>query len=126
MGQAMGDQEPGGVAATGRAFGGPAHLAPAVREVLGWSREDRIAYAQSKRWINYTRAVEALKALTDLLAAPRTLPAPGLLLCGRSGNGKSTILDRFRAAHPATSRVEGQTSCPVLAMEVPTAPTETR
>lgn len=126
MGEVVGDQGPGGVAATGRASDGPAHLAPAVREVLGWSREDRIAYARSKRWINYTRAVEALKAMTDLLAAPRTLPAPGLLLCGQSGSGKSTILDRFRAAYPATSRVDGRTSCPVLAMEMPTDPTETR
>lgn len=126
MGQAADDQQAGGAVAGVRVPGGPAHLAPPVREVLDWSREDRIAYARADRWINHTRAVEALKALSDLMAAPRTTPAPGLLLCGRSGNGKSTILDRFRAAHPATSRVDGQTSCPVLAMEVPTDPTETR
>ncbi len=126
MGQAAEDQDAGGAIAVARVPGGPSHLAPPVREVLGWSREDRIAYAMTNRWINHTRAAEALKALSDLMAAPRTAPAPGLLLCGQSGSGKSTILDRFRAAHPATSRVDGQTSCPVLAMEVPTDPTETR
>lgn len=126
MQQAADGQGTGGTAAGGRAPGGLAHLAPPIREVLGWPREERIAYAKADRWINHTRAVEAMKVLSDLMAAPRTTPAPGLLLCGQSGSGKSTILDRFRAAHPATSRTDGQTACPVLAMEVPTDPTETR
>lgn len=120
------DQKADGAPVGRQAPDGPAHLAPEVRGVLGWSRDDRIAYAKAEQWINHTRAVEALRALSDLMAAPRTAPAPGLLLCGQSGNGKSTLLDRFRSAHPPTSLADGRTSCPVLAVEVPHDPTETR
>lgn len=49
MGQTADDQGVDGVVAMERVPGGPVHLAPPVREVLDWSREDRIAYARTSR-----------------------------------------------------------------------------
>ena len=48
MGQTADDQGVDGVVAMERVPGGPVHLAPPVREVLDWSREDRIAYARAR------------------------------------------------------------------------------
>lgn len=103
-----------------------AHLTANVREVMGSSQQERIAYAKTDRWVNYTHGADALKAMNDVLTAPRgNASAPGVLLCGQSGNGKTTLLNRFRAEHPATTSGNGL-SCPVLAMEIPVNPTEAR
>jgi hypothetical protein len=104
----------------------PAHVEPQVAAALSLSAEERVAYAQQDRWIGYSRAQEALRALSDLLNHPRTLRMPNILLVGQSGNGKSTIIDKFRELHPVTMQEGGEALAPVVVMGMPSEPSETR
>ena len=102
------------------------HLELSVRSAMSLPTEERIAVAQQDRWIGYTRAHEALNALSDLLSHPRTLRMPNLLLVGESGNGKTTVVERFRELHPVVAQPGGEPLMPVLAMSMPSEPVETR
>lgn len=102
------------------------HLAPHVEALLAMTREERIFAAQEDMWIGYDQANLALAALEDLLAAPRNARTMNMLLAGRSGNGKSSVIARFRSLHPVTTREEGHALAPVIAMGMPSEPSETR
>lgn len=102
------------------------HLAPGVVPALSFSTEERIHFAQRDHWIDYPRAKEALALLEDLLGYPRTLRMPNLLLVGDSGNGKSTIIERFRDQHPIAVQPTGEPLAPLVVMNMPSEPSETR
>lgn len=102
------------------------HLEPSVRFAMSFSTEDRIAFAQQDRWIGYSKAQDALGALSDLLMHPRTLRMPNLLLVGESGNGKTTIMEKFRELHPVLSQPSGEPLIPVVLMGMPSEPVEAR
>lgn len=102
------------------------HLEPAVRDVMSFPTEERVAFAQQDRWIGYTRAQEAIHALSDLLSHPRTVRMPNLLLVGESGNGKTTIIEKFRDLHPVVAQPGGEPLLPVAVMCMPSEPVETR
>jgi AAA+ superfamily predicted ATPase len=102
------------------------HLHSDAREAMDLPTEDRIACALEDRWIGYTKAQQALQTLSDLLAHPRTLRMPNMLLVGRSGNGKSTIIAKFRELHPIQMSEGGQARAPVVVVEMPSEPSETR
>lgn len=102
------------------------HLEPSVRNAMSLPADDRIAFAQQDRWIGYTRAQEALNTLSDLLSHPRTLRMPNLLLVGESGNGKTTVIERFRELHPVAAQPGGEPLMPVLVMSMPSEPVEAR
>ncbi len=103
-----------------------AHLEATVRSAMSLPTEERVAFAQQDRWIGYTRAQEALRSLSDLLAHPRTLRMPNLLLVGDSGNGKTTIIDKFRELHPVMPQPGGEPLIPVVVMGMPSEPVEAR
>ncbi len=103
-----------------------AHLGPAARMAVHLPQEERIAFARALHYVPYTRAEQALQTLADLLEHPRTLRMPNLLLVGESGNGKTTVLDRFRGMHPVSSRSGGEALAPVITMQMPSEPSETR
>ncbi|MBK9493909.1 MAG: TniB family NTP-binding protein [Xanthomonadales bacterium] len=102
------------------------HLEPFVRSAMSLSTEERITFAQQDRWIGHTKAQEALRSLSDLLTHPRTVRMPNLLLVGESGNGKTTIIERFRELHPVVSQPGGEPSMPVVVMGMPSEPVEAR
>lgn len=102
------------------------HLHPDVRQYLQYSREERINYIWQTHWIGYGRATEALNTLSDLLARPKTLRMPNLLLVADSDNGKSTIVNEFRERNPATPCEGDQSRIPVVVMDMPSEPSETR
>ena len=102
-----------------------AHLRGKALEALELDPEDRVAFARSDRWIGYPKATEALRFMDDLLARPRTGSMPCMLLLGRSGNGKSTILKRFTGAHPPVVRTTGEVTGSVLGMELSPGASET-
>ncbi|MBU0912702.1 MAG: TniB family NTP-binding protein [Gammaproteobacteria bacterium] len=102
------------------------HLEPIVWNAMTLPMEERIAFAHQDRWIGYTRAQEAINTLSDLLSHPRTVRMPNLLLVGESGNGKTTIIDRFRELHPVAAAGGGEPLMPVVVMGMPSEPNESR
>lgn len=102
------------------------HLEADVMRAVTLPLDERIEYALQDRWIGYSRAHQALQTLADLLAHPRNLRMPNLLLVGESGNGKSTIAAKFKEQHPVTVQPGGEALAPVLSMEMPSEPNETR
>ncbi len=100
------------------------HLDASVVEALEYTKADRIAFCQSDRWIGYTRATQILDQLDQLLVYPKSLRMPNLLIVGRSGNGKSSILERFIRRHPVQTNETGAPLAPVLYIEMPETPDE--
>jgi len=102
------------------------HLIPDAKQLLELPTEQRVEAALRDRWIGYPRAHEALERLADLVNHPATLRMPNLLLVGDSGNGKSTILERFSSQHQVQEREDGSPYCPVVSVEMPSEPNEGR
>ena len=103
------------------------HLSQAAQKALRLPDDQRIERISGARWIGYTRAQEILTKLGDLLTYPRQPRMPNLLLYGATGNGKTMIINRFLARHPADDNPEGEAAVvPVLAVQAPPLPSERR
>lgn len=103
------------------------HLSESAREALQLPDDQRIARITGARWIGYTRAQDILTKLDDLLVYPRQPRMPNLLLYGATGNGKTMIINRFIARHPAHDNPDGDAVVvPVLAVQAPPLPSESR
>jgi len=100
------------------------HLDSEVIEALTLPLPERIAFCQADRWVGYTRASQILKQLDQLLVYPKTLRMPSILLVGRSGNGKTSILERFINRHPVLITETGSPMAPILRIEMPETPAE--
>lgn len=101
------------------------HLDPEVAEALTLPTPERVEFCRADRWVGYTRATHILKQLDQLLIYPKTLRMPNLLLVGRSGNGKSSILERFAHRHPVQITATGSPIAPLLHIQMPDTPDET-
>ena len=100
------------------------HLNPGTRNALELPIEERVWFAREDRWIGYSAANAALAAMADLIRRPRTTTSPAMLLLGRPGNGKTTILDRFASQfEPRTTR-DGDLVIDVVRMAMPAGATE--
>jgi hypothetical protein len=105
------------------------HLHDSARGYAGESNEVRIRHIRSERWITYERAEAALQQLDDLLTFPKRTRMPNLLLVGPTNNGKTMILEKFRRSHPptaASATEHGAADVPVLMVQMPAAPDESR
>ena len=103
------------------------HLLEAVRPVALGPDEGRIAHLRIDRWIDYPRAAAALETLEDLLSTPGRARMPCLLLHGASGMGKTMLVDKFVRAHkPRYDPRQGIEKRPIIAMQMPTTPSERR
>lgn len=100
------------------------HLTLEVAGALALPRSERIAFAQGDRWVGYTRATQILAQLDQLVIYPKTLRMPNVLIVGRSGNGKSSILERFVKRHPVELSPSGSPIAPLLYIEMPETPDE--
>ncbi|WP_346825032.1 TniB family NTP-binding protein (plasmid) [Ralstonia solanacearum] len=105
-----------------------AHLAPEARAALELPDEQRIAFLAEDRWIDYPRARKALRELEHLLTCPQRTRMPSLLIHGESNIGKSMIIQKFLRDHPRRefNHDTGMLQLDVLAVEMPSAPTERR
>jgi len=105
------------------------HLHDSARGYASESNEVRIRHIRSERWITYARAEAALLQLDDLLTFPKRTRMPNLLLVGPTNNGKTMILEKFRRSHPptaASATEHGAADVPVLMVQMPAAPDESR
>lgn len=98
------------------------HLAAEVVPVLELSKAERKTFCREDRWIGYTRATEILGELDDLVNYPRGLRMPNVLVVGRSGNGKSSIIEHFSNSHGVRVTESGGPILPVLRIEMPDTP----
>lgn len=96
------------------------HLLPEVAEVALLSNEERFGFIDTDRWLPYKRANDVIEKLEDLLKRPRISRPRNIMLVGRSGNGKSHILDRFSELHPGIPNMDGPNIlAPVMQLETP-------
>jgi hypothetical protein len=105
------------------------HLHASVRALAAEDAETRIRRIRMDRWIAYARAESALIAFEDLLAFPRRTRMPNLLLVGPTNNGKTMIVEKFRRSHPPVTACDsdnGIASIPVVRVQMPAGPDETR
>lgn len=102
------------------------HLHPELRSTLTLPVGERVELIRQGSWINYPRATQVLTKLDDLMHQPRKHRMLNMLLVGASGNGKTTVIERFEASHPVHSTEDGDTRVPVVVMDMPSEPSETR
>lgn len=103
--------------------GSAGHLHESVRPYLHMSDNDRITFIESRRWIGYPRAVQILDQMEHLLRYPKNHRMPNLLVVGRTNNGKTVIVNKFAANHPADENEQGNgVSVPVLSFRMPPVP----
>lgn len=100
------------------------HLDERIRALMSEPTPVRIAACRQDRWIKYQRAADILDALEALVVHPRSMRMPNVLVAGRSGNGKSSIINRFVKLHPPTQSPTGGPVVTVLRAEVPGSPDE--
>jgi type II secretory pathway predicted ATPase ExeA len=103
------------------------HLFPASRPTAALSAEERIRRIRADRWINYSRAQQALEKLEALLAFPQRARMPNLLIVGASGMGKTMIVEKFARDHPSHfDSVTGRMNMPVIVVQMVPGPDEAR
>lgn len=106
-----------------------AHLHSTIRPLAEEDNESRIRRIRTDRWITYRRAEAALIAMEDLLSFPKRTRMPNLLLVGPTNNGKTMIVEKFRRAHPPipkSAAPAGALTIPVLKVQMPAGPDESR
>jgi len=103
------------------------HLSSKAQSLLQHSKEDRIASIRSNRWIGYSQANKILEHLEDLLSHPKTSRMPNSLLISATNNGKTAILERFKALHVDKEDNSGEYQpLSVLYIQCPPVPDERR
>jgi type II secretory pathway predicted ATPase ExeA len=101
------------------------HLLPAAAAELDRSAEERISRLRRSPWIGYTKAQTILERMEHLLEHPGSHRMPNLLLVGDTNNGKTMLIRRFAALHPAEAGELGLKRR-VLLIQAPPIPDERR
>lgn len=79
---------------TGEANG--AHLRESIRWMINSPKEARIQKANQDIWVSYPIADRIFKAIDNMVKIPRGIQSPCLLVSGKSGAGKSCIIDQLK------------------------------
>lgn len=100
-------------------------LTPRARELLGAPDDVRLEHIKKPVFINYERSRSILGQLEAMLLHPITNRPPNVLIVSPSKNGKTEILKRFMADHPAQEQRDGDVIfAPVVFAEAPPGPDE--
>jgi type II secretory pathway predicted ATPase ExeA len=105
------------------------HLHAATRPFADEDVQSRTRRIRTDRWIGYAQATGAIAEMEELLTFPKRMRMPNLLLVGQTNNGKTMIVEKFRRAHKITSAkntANGVAIVPVLRMQMPAGPDESR
>lgn len=101
------------------------HLLPTTRQIAAQDDAVRLEYLHSQRWVSYERAEQILERMDDLLKHPTVPRMPGMLVVGRSNNGKTSLIQHFLNSHPGEDNPNGPNIiAPVLAIETPPKPSD--
>ena len=104
-----------------------AHLHPSARDLAVLTDEQRVRILQRDRWIDYPRAMEALKRLERLLETPQRERIPCLVIHGRSNIGKTLVITKFLHDHPPRfDGGRGLEQRQIIAMQMPATPDQRR
>lgn len=79
------------------------HLQEHVRPLVLLSKEKRINYLYSDKWVGYDRAKNIMALLDDILNQPKRARPQSLLIVGEPNIGKTTIIRKFVERHPQTN-----------------------
>lgn len=103
------------------------HINESTAKLLELDNAQRIERIRASRWIGYPCAKAILAKLEDLLVYPKSHRMPNLLLVGDTNNGKTMLVQRFCAQHPADDNPNGDgIHVPVLFVQAPPIPDEGR
>ncbi len=102
------------------------HLSAKTRELLDRPIEERIAYIQVDSWIPYSQANKILQQLEDLLNHPKCDRMPNLAITAQTNNGKTRLMKHFLSLHQAGESGSGTITVPVLYVQCPGFPDESR
>jgi hypothetical protein len=103
---------------------GADHVFADIAEILEAESSIRIRAIHEERWITYPRARTVLEKLDRVLDYPRRSRMPCVLIVGRSGMGKTMLLERFCRQHSAVWEEErGREHTPVLSVIIRPQPT---
>lgn len=103
------------------------HLNENTIALLSLTDEERIDKIRSPRWIGYPQAKQIITKLEDLLIYPQSHRMPNLLIVGDTNNGKTMLVSRFRARHPAIDNPHGDgIVAPTIMVQAPPTPDEGR
>lgn len=72
------------------------HIHSDFQHIMGMSIEERIAFMDQPRWINYEVSNKILDTLQGLMQKPVRPRMPNLLIVGEPNNGKTTIIREFQ------------------------------
>lgn len=81
------------------------HLNKDIKVLMALSKEERINYLYSDKWIGYDKARNILNLLDDILNQPKKIRPQSLLIVGEPNMGKTTIVKKFIDRHPQTEIV---------------------
>lgn len=96
------------------------HLGPVGREAAPLDAAERVARIRSRRFTDYPRCRQLLDMMAERRDRPRGSLKPNLLVWGMSGQGKTTILQKYLRDHPPEpDRQAGVRRTPVVGVAMP-------
>jgi hypothetical protein len=100
------------------------HVFPEVAALLAAPDHQRIRVLHEEKWVSYPRAKQALDTMERIFNYPPRKRMPCLLIQGRSGMGKTMIVEKFCRNHQASfERAIMRERTPVLALTMRPRPT---
>ena len=101
------------------------HIHPTFRDKVGLSAELRIEFLEDARWIGYPAANKAIQTMAEYMNRPSQSRNVGLLLTGKSNNGKTTIINRFKELYGEKyTDQDEEPVVPIIYCEAPSTPDE--
>ena len=104
-------------------------LSPRLEQMPSKDADDdvRIRWLKQDYWLGYETSKHIREALKDLLEYPEVTRMPNLSIIGKPHSGKTALLKKFVSENtPAVDPSKFSTDSPILMIDAPPSPSETR